>query len=65
MAATLALTNAIAKAGSTAPKAIIKKLRNQQVDTPFGSISFDNKGEPVGIDFSMYQVRDGHYAQVQ
>lgn len=65
VAATLALTNAIAKAGSTAPKAIIKKLRNQQVDTPFGSISFDNKGEPVGIDFSMYQVRDGHYVQVQ
>ena len=65
VAATLALTNAIAKAGSAKPEAIIAKLRTEQVATPFGSISFDAKGEPVGIGFSIYQVRNGEYVQVQ
>ena len=65
VAATLALTNAIAKAGSTEPKAIAQALRTEQVATPFGPISFDAKGEPVGIGFSIYQVRDGRYVQVQ
>ena len=65
MAATLALTNAIAKAGSTEPKAIAQALRTEQVATPFGPISFYAKGEPVGIGFSIYQVRDGRYVQVQ
>ena len=65
VAATLALTNAIAKAGSTEPKAIAQALRTEKVATPFGPISFDAKGEPVGIGFSIYQVRDGRYVQVQ
>ena len=40
-------------------------LRTEKVATPFGPISFDAKGEPVGIGFSIYQVRDGRYVQVQ
>lgn len=65
IAATLALTNALAKAGSTDPEAVAKALRNEEVATPFGTIRFDAKGEPIGIGFSIYQVRDGQYVHVQ
>ncbi len=63
--ATLALTNAIAKAGSTDPDAIAKMLHTEEVDTPFGKIKFDAKGDPIGIGFSIYQVREQKYVQVQ
>jgi len=63
--ATLALTNAIAKAGSTDPKAVATALHNEEVDTPFGKIKFDDKGDPIGIGFSIYQVQEGKYVQVQ
>lgn len=65
VAATLALTNAIAKAGSTAPDAVATALHSEEVDTPFGRIKFDHKGDPIGIGFSIYQVKDGKYVQVQ
>ncbi len=65
VAATLALTNAIAKAGSTDAEAMAKVLRSEEVATPFGKIKFDAKGEPIGIGFSIYQVKDGKYVQVQ
>jgi branched-chain amino acid transport system substrate-binding protein len=63
--ATLALTNAIAKSGSSEPEAIAKALRTEEVDTPFGTIKFDEKGDPIGIGFSIYQVQNGKYVQVQ
>jgi len=65
VAATLALTQAMTKAGSSAPEAVAQMLRNEQVATPFGPIRFDAKGEPVGIGFSMYQVKNGQYVQVR
>lgn len=65
IAAALALTHAISKAGSTDPDAVAKALRNHEVATPFGNIKFDAKGEPVGIGFSIYQVRNGQFVQVQ
>ena len=65
VAATLALTNAIAKAGSTDPDAIATALHTEEVDSPFGKIKFDDKGDPVGIGFSIYQVQKGTYVQVQ
>ncbi|MGE4559890.1 MAG: branched-chain amino acid ABC transporter substrate-binding protein [Desulfobulbus sp.] len=65
VAATLALTNAIAKAGSTDPEAVARALHTEEVDTPFGKIKFDPKGDPVGIGFTIYQVKDGKYVQVQ
>ena len=64
-AAAIALTNAIEKAGSTDSEAIAKVLKTQDVDTPFGSIHFDELGDATGVGFSVYQVKDGQYVQVQ
>ncbi len=64
-AAALALTNAIAKAGSTDYEAVAKVLKSQDVDTPFGKIHFDDKGDATGVGFSMYQVKEGKYVQVK
>ncbi len=65
LAATLALTNALAKAGSTDLDALAKVLHSEEVATPFGNIKFDAKGEPVGIDFSIYQVKNGQFVPVK
>jgi branched-chain amino acid transport system substrate-binding protein len=65
VAAALALTNALTKAGSTDPAAIAKVLHTEDVATPFGSIHFDKKGDAIGVGFSMYQVKDGTYIQVK
>ncbi|MDW7710747.1 MAG: branched-chain amino acid ABC transporter substrate-binding protein [Deferrisomatales bacterium] len=64
-AATLALLNAIEKAGSTDYAAVEAALRNEWVETPVGRISFDERGDAKGVGFSMYQVQSGVYAQVQ
>ena len=65
VAAAIALTNAIEKAGSTNPKAVAKVLHTQVAQTPFGEIMFDEKGDAIGVGFSMYQVKDGKYIQVK
>jgi branched-chain amino acid transport system substrate-binding protein len=65
IAASLALTNALEMAGSTDPEAIARVLHEQEAATPFGNIKFDSTGEPIGIGFTMYQVQDGQYVQVQ
>lgn len=65
IAAALALTHAMSKAGSAEPDAVAKALRSDEVATPFGNIKFDAKGEPVGIGFSIYQVQNGQFVQVQ
>ena len=64
VAAALALTNALAKADSTDPAAIAKVLHTDDVDTPFGKMHFDEKGDATGIGFSMYQVKNGKYVQI-
>ncbi len=64
-AATLALLNAIQKAGSTNYDAVIKALHNDPVETPLGKIKFDKRGDATGVGFSMYQVRNGVYVQVK
>lgn len=63
--ATLALLNAIEKAGSTDYAAVEKALRTEWVETPVGRISFDERGDAKGVGFSMYQVQNGVYVQVQ
>ena len=65
VAAALALTNAIAKSGSTDPEAVARILRSHQVATPFGPLVFDAKGEPVGIGITLYQARNGQFVQVR
>ena len=62
-AAATALLNAIEKAGSTEYEAVEKVLRGEYVDTSVGSISFDAKGDAIGVGFSMYRVVDGVYVE--
>lgn len=62
--AALALTNAIAKVG-TDSAAIAKVLHSETADTPFGAVKFDETGEPIGIGFVVYQVKDGKFVPVQ
>lgn len=63
-AATQALLNAIQKAGSTDYDAIVKALRTEYVETPLGKIKFDERGDAIGVGFSVYQVKDGKYVEV-
>lgn len=64
-AAALALTSAIARAGTTEAGPLAAALRGQQVETPFGAISFDAQGDAIGVGFSMYRVEGGRYVQVR
>jgi branched-chain amino acid transport system substrate-binding protein len=64
-AATLAMLNAIEKAGSTDYDKIVKALRENNVDTPLGSIRFDKRGDAIGVGFSIYQVKNGKYVELK
>lgn len=64
-AAAQALLNAVDKAGSTDYNAVSKALKSEYVDTPLGKISFDEKGDAIGVGFSMYQVQNGVYVEVK
>jgi len=64
-AATLALLHAIDSAGSTDYDAIIHALRTVPVDTPLGNIRFDDRGDAIGVGFSMYQVQNGSYMEIK
>jgi branched-chain amino acid transport system substrate-binding protein len=63
-AAALALLNGVEQAGSTDYNAVEKALRTQFVETPLGKIRFDDKGDAVGVGFSMYQVQNGVYVEL-
>ena len=63
--ATLAMVNALEKANSTDLAALKKALQAEKVETPVGNISFDKKGDAIGVGFSIYQVKDGQYVEVQ
>ncbi len=63
--ATIALLNAIEKAGSTEYEAVKKALQDEFVATPLGIIRFDEQGDAIGIGFSVYQVKDGQYVAVE
>ncbi len=62
---TLALLNAIEKAGSTNYDAVTKSLQNDFVETPVGKIKFDQKGDAEGVGFSVYQVKNGAFVEVK
>ncbi len=64
-AATQALLNAVQKAGSTNYDAVAKALRTEYVETPLGKISFDKRGDAIGVGFAMYQVKNGVYVEVK
>jgi len=64
-AAAQALLAAMEKAKSTKSADIAKALRAHYVQTPLGKIKFDHKGDAIGVGFSMYQVKNGAYAEVK
>jgi branched-chain amino acid transport system substrate-binding protein len=63
-AATMALLNAIKNAGSTNQEAVSEALRSNFVETPLGRIRFDEKGDAIGVGFSMYKVINGEFVEV-
>jgi branched-chain amino acid transport system substrate-binding protein len=63
-AAAIALFNAIEKSGSVKPQDIAAKLKSEKVSTTLGDISFDQSGDVIGSGFSIYQVKDGIYEEV-
>ena len=64
-AAVQALLNAIDKADSTEYAKVREALMSEFVETPLGKISFDKKGDAIGVGFAMYQVKDGKYVEVK
>ena len=56
-AAILTLTHAMEKAQSTSYNEIIQSLKTEKLETPLGTISFDQNGDIVGSSFAMFQVR--------
>jgi len=62
--ATLAMLNAIEKADSTDLEALKKVLQTEKVDTPIGNIYFDEKGDAIGVGFSVYQVQNGEFVEL-
>jgi len=63
--AMLALVNAIRLSGGLEFKSLKKTLQNHDVKTPVGKIRFDERGDALGVGFSMYQVRNGKYIEVK
>ena len=63
--AAMALLNAIKEAGSTDYAAVTKALQTKYVETPVGKIKFDAKGDAEGVGFSVYQVKNGEFAELK
>jgi branched-chain amino acid transport system substrate-binding protein len=63
--AAIALLNAIEQAGSTDYDAVTNALRTKDVETPLGKIRFDDRGDAIGVGFSMYQVQNGAYVELK
>lgn len=63
-AAAIVLFEAIKSADSTDGAAIMSALRSNYVETPLGSISFDQNGDAIGVGFAVYQVQNGTYVEL-
>jgi branched-chain amino acid transport system substrate-binding protein len=63
--AILLLLNAIENAGSLKYEDLVKVLRADVVETPLGNLSFDVRGDALGVGFTMFQIRDGVFVEVQ
>jgi len=64
-AASLALLNAIEKSCSTNYDDIVNALRTEFVATPLGILRFDERGDAIGVGFSMFQVQNGVYVEIK
>jgi branched-chain amino acid transport system substrate-binding protein len=63
-AAAIAVLTAIENAKSTDSKEVMKALRTYYAETPLGKIKFDEKGDAIGVGFSVYQVQNGKYVEI-
>jgi len=63
--AIIAITEAIKSAGSTDYDKVTAALKANWVETPIGQIKFDERGDAIGAGFSVYQVQNGKYVEVQ
>ncbi|WP_328217756.1 branched-chain amino acid ABC transporter substrate-binding protein [Flexistipes sp.] len=63
-AAAQAILNAIDNADSTDPQKVMQAMRTNYVETPLGKIKFDENGDAIGVGFSVYQVQDGEYVEL-
>lgn len=63
--AATALLEGIQAAGTTDFASVSKALRNTYFNTPLGRISFDERGDAIGVGFAVFQVRDGQYVEVK
>jgi len=64
-AAMQAALNAIRVADSLEMAALEQALKNNMVKTAVGEIKFDGKGDAVGVGFSVYQVRNGDFVEIE
>ncbi len=64
-AALQAALNAIQASGGTDYAGLEKALRSNFVETTVGKIKFDGRGDAEGVGFSVYQVRQGKFAEVK
>ncbi|SHN59445.1 branched-chain amino acid ABC transporter substrate-binding protein [Desulfovibrio litoralis] len=63
--AMMALINAIEKTGGTDSAKIMEVLHNDYIETPLGKIRFTKAGDAEGVEFKMYQVKNGKYTEVK
>lgn len=64
-AATTAMLEGIQLAGTSDFDALSKALRCNYFETPLGRISFDERGDAIGVGFAVFQVQDGQYVEIK
>jgi len=64
-AAATAMLEGIQKAGTTEFAALAKTLRSNYFETPLGRISFDDRGDAIGVGFAVFQVQNGAYVEIK
>jgi branched-chain amino acid transport system substrate-binding protein len=63
-AAIQAWAQAAEKAGTTDVDAVVDALHSNQFETVLGTISFDDKGDPKGSGYVVYEWKDGQYEEI-
>lgn len=64
-AAVLTIARAIETAGVTDFGPVLNGLRSNKVETPLGTINFDERGDVLGTGFTMYQAKGGMFVEAQ
>ena len=64
-AAATALLEGIQIAGATDFPSLSNALRNNYFEPPLGRISFDARGDAIGVGFAVFQVKNGEYIEIK